>query len=490
MSHDLLHALNAPHKSRVLVVGDIILDHYIQGDVSRISPEAPIPVLHVSGEEHKLGGAANVAANVTSMGARAHLIGVVAPDSAGKTIARLVKSNRGMTATLIEVDDRPTIVKTRMVARYQQMLRVDAERNAPLPNAIMTQLKQALEAELKQAGLVVLSDYGKGVLSDEFTRWAIARCRKAKVPVLVDPKGRDYSKYAGASAITPNRGEAEAATGLSCETDKGIESVARKLRDDLQLECALVTLGPGGVAVLPAGGKLVRIPTVARTVFDVTGAGDTFIATLATFMAQGLDAVDASRLANSAAGIKVGKFGAAAITRDELRRAVVAQVEAFDHHSKLVSRTDLAVLVRALQDAGRRVVFTNGCFDILHAGHVTYLHFCKSQGDVVVVGLNSDASVRRQNKAPDRPINSEDDRARVLAALADVDFVTIFDETTPEKLIRALKPDVLVKGEDWKGKQVAGAEFVEVHGGRVAFAPLLAGRSTTKTLEKARGKGK
>ena len=500
MTQDLLHAVNAAARPHIAVVGDLILDLYVRGDVSRVSPEAPIPVLAVKHQEYKLGGAANVAANIVSMGGTVTLVGALADDEAGKMLRSLARATKSLTLSPVVVNDRPTIVKTRMVAQHQQMLRVDEERAGELAAISYRDLRAALESALKDgADLLILSDYGKGVLSERFTREAVALARKAKVPVLVDPKGRDYAKYAGATAITPNRAEAEAATGVLCDGDAGAARAAKWLLDKLKLDAAVITLGAGGVALLErgghaktkksaAGGKsggLVRIPTVARSVFDVTGAGDTFIATLGAFMAQGLEIAGAARLANIAAGIKVGKFGAAAITRDELRRALIAAHEAFDYHAKIVSRDDLKSIAETLRKDARRIVFTNGCFDILHAGHVTYLHFCKSRGDVLVLGLNSDASVRAI-KGKDRPVNSEADRARVLAALADVDFISVFSEHTPDKLIRAVAPDVLIKGADWEGKIVVGADFVESYGGEVVFAPLLKGRSTSAVIDKMR----
>jgi len=485
----LLHALNETKRPRILVIGDVILDHYVKGEVDRISREAPIPVLEVRGEEFKLGGAANVGANLVSMGTQAHLIGVIADDDAGRQFKQIVRSTRGLDFTPVYTTDRPTIIKTRVVAQHQQMLRFDREITDPMPPKVYKELAKVLKAKLAECDFLIISDYAKGALSDDLTREAIKLARARKIPILVDPRGRDYSKYAGATAVTPNRLEAELATGISCATDETIEQACRKLRDDFKLEVGMVTLGPMGVAFIPKGGKYQRIPAQARQVFDVTGAGDTFIATFAAFHGQGVDLAGSARLANMAAGIKVGKFGAAAIQRDELRRAIVAAHEAFDYQSKIVSSKDLKSIVGSIKQSGRRVVFTNGCFDILHAGHVTYLNWCKAQGDVLVLGLNSDASVRRQNKGPDRPVNEESDRARVLAALADIDFVCVFNESTPERLIRAVRPDVLVKGADWEGKDVAGGAFVKCIGGEVKFAPFLPGRSTTGTLAKIRKAG-
>ncbi|MCK6439040.1 MAG: D-glycero-beta-D-manno-heptose-7-phosphate kinase [Planctomycetes bacterium] len=488
MQH-LLQAVNSTRTPRILVVGDLILDHYVRGSVSRISPEAPIPVVAVGGEEYKLGGAANVAANIISMGGKAELIGVTGNDQAGTAMARLARECSGLTLKTVRSAGRPTTVKTRLVAQHQQMMRVDYEKSGGFPRKVYQELLALCRKALTRADLVIVSDYGKGVLDDGFTRALIAAVRNARVPVIVDPKGRDYSKYRGATSVTPNRGEAEAATGIACNDDAHIKRCANALLRNCALDFALITLSADGVALLTKGGKLFRIPAVARSVYDVTGAGDTFIATLGVFLAQGTDAETAAQLANTAAGIKCGRFGAAAITRDEVRRAITAAHEAFDYHAKIVSARDMTAIARGLKRDGSKVVFTNGCFDILHAGHVTYLHYCKQQGDVLVVGMNTDASVR-ERKGSGRPINHEHDRARVLAALADVDFVVSFEsEQGLEELIRAVSPAVLVKGADWKDKQVRGGAFVKKQGGKVLFAPLLKGRSTSGTIEKMR-KGK
>jgi len=470
---------------KLVVVGDLILDHYVFGAVSRISPEAPIPVLHVSHEEDRLGGAANVAANILSMGGHATIVGAVGQDEPGTRLKRLVRESRGLKLSATTTRKRPTVLKTRMVSQNQQMLRVDREQLAPLQPDEIADVQTRFKAALGGATAVVISDYGKGVITPESAQQLIQAANAAGVPVLVDPKGRDYTRYRGATAITPNRAEAEAATGVDCSTLAGVEEAGRKLVKQLKLQAAIITLSAQGVAVIPARGAMLHIPAHARSVYDVTGAGDTFIATLSTCVAAGAGLMPAARVANYAAALKVARFGAVAISRDELRRSVIGAGEGFDHASKVLPLSQLKQELALHRKQGRRVVFTNGCFDLLHQGHVTYLNFCRSQGDVVVVGLNSDASVRRL-KGPERPLNDEEARARVLAALGDVDFVTVFREDTPEKLIRAITPDVLVKGADWEGKAVAGAAHVEDAGGKVVFAPLVEGKSTTALVQKAR----
>lgn len=484
---DLIEIIDALGKPRVAVVGDLILDHYVFGAVSRISPEAPIPVLHVRKEEDRLGGAANVAANILSLGGRSTLVGAIGRDEPGARFRKLAQAARGLELDAALTRSRPTVLKTRMVSQNQQMLRVDRESSAALPADELQDVAARALKSLKGVGALVLSDYGKGVVTPASAQALIAQAAKAGVPVIVDPKGRDYSRYKGATAVTPNRSEAEAATGIDCSTMEGVEQAGRLLCKQLKLKAAVITLSAEGVAVIPARGQMAHFPAQARSVYDVTGAGDTFIAAFAMCVAAGADFNTAARLANYAAALKVARFGAVAITREELRRSVISAHEGFDHAGKVMSHTELVEALGEHRKRGEQIVFTNGCFDLLHQGHVTYLNFCRGQGDVVVIGLNSDASVRRL-KGPSRPVNEAEARARVLAALSDVDYVTVFEQDTPEKLIRKVKPDVLVKGEDWSGSRVAGADFVESNGGRVVFAPLVQGKSTSSMIEKAKGR--
>jgi D-beta-D-heptose 7-phosphate kinase / D-beta-D-heptose 1-phosphate adenosyltransferase len=479
---DLIEIIDALGSPRVAVVGDLILDHYVFGAVSRISPEAPIPVLHVSREEDRLGGAANVAANILTMGGRSVLVGAIGSDEPGARFRKLAGKTSGLTLSAAQTGSRPTVLKTRMVSQNQQMLRVDREQHGALSSAELADVTNRGLKALDGVGALVISDYGKGVVTTESAQRLIG---DAGVPVIVDPKGRDYSKYKGATAVTPNRAEAEAATGIDCSSMDGVEKAGRKLCKQLGLKVAVITLSAQGVAVIPPKGVMTHFPAQARSVYDVTGAGDTFIATFAMAVAAKADFNTAARLANYAAALKVARFGAVAITREELRRSVISAHEGFDHAGKVMTADELVEALKAHRKHGERIVFTNGCFDLLHQGHVTYLNFCRGQGDVVVVGLNADASVRRL-KGPTRPVNEAEARARVMAALSDVDYVTVFEEDTPEKLIRKLRPDVLVKGEDWSGKAVAGAGFVESTGGKVVFAPMVEGKSTTNMIEKAK----
>lgn len=482
---DLIEIIDALGKPKVAVVGDLILDHYVFGAVSRISPEAPIPVLHVSREEDRLGGAANVAANILSLGGRSTLVGAIGRDEPGTRFRKLAQAAKGLTLDATQTPMRPTVLKTRMVSQNQQMLRVDREIHGALEPGELQDVTGKARKAVDGVGAVVISDYGKGVITPESAQALISAAGKAGIPVIVDPKGRDYSRYKGATAVTPNRSEAEAATGVDCSTLEGVHEAGKKLCKQLKLKAAVITLSAQGVAVIPARGEMTHFPAQARSVYDVTGAGDTFIASFAMCVAGGADFNTSARIANYAAALKVARFGAVAITREELRRSVISAHEGFDHAGKVLTHGELQEALGEHRKRGERIVFTNGCFDLLHQGHVTYLNFCRGQGDVVVIGLNSDASVRRL-KGPTRPVNEADARARVLAALSDVDYVTVFEDDTPEKLIRKVRPDVLVKGEDWSGKKVAGADFVESSGGRVVFAPLVQGKSTTNLIEKAK----
>jgi len=485
---DLIATLDGLGNPEVAVVGDLILDHYVMGSVERISPEAPIPVLHVKSEQDRLGGAANVAANVISMGGHASLIGALGKDEPGERFNMLAEKTRGLRLLPAEIAGRPTVLKTRMVSQNQQMLRVDRENNTALDaSSAATIVKQAARA-LTGARALVLSDYNKGVITKDSAQAFIKLAREKRIPVIVDPKGRDYSRYKGAAAVTPNRSEAEAATGMDAKTMAGVEKAGRDLVARLGLEAAVITLSADGVAVVPKKGELVHFPAQARGVFDVTGAGDTFIACFAVCVAAGVDFFTAAKLANQAGGLKVARFGAVAISREELRRAVVSAHEGFDHVGKVVNHAELIKALERHRAHGERIVFTNGCFDLLHQGHVTYLNYCRGLGDIVVVGINSDESVKRL-KGPTRPLNGVEARARVLAALADVAYVTGFEDDTPEELIRKVAPDVLVKGADWEGKEVAGQRFVESKGGKVVFAPLVQGVSTTNLIAKANDKG-
>jgi len=467
---------------RVLIVGDLILDRYVTGDVSRISPEAPIPILAVKQSEERLGGAGNVAANVVAMGAAVDIVGVLGDDGWGRALKQLFE-REGIDPSGCVVDaQRPTILKTRMMSGQYQMLRVDQEDARAVGGAALEALLRDLPARVARADAVVLSDYGKGVLAPAVIRCVIAEARKRAIPVLVDPKGEDYARYRGATLVTPNRKEAEQALQRKLR----LEDLAQAAEDLMQLselDAAVITLGPDGIYHKTRGGAAGQVPARARQVFDVTGAGDTVIAQLGFYLAARLPLATAVELANHAAGIVVARLGTHAVTRGEL----LAELrELHPTVGKVVRGQELEDLLASWRKAGRRIVFTNGCFDVLHVGHVSYLRFAKSQGDVLLVGANDDASVKRL-KGEGRPVNPLDDRMSMLAALEMVDAVTSFAEDTPARIVERVSPDVLVKGQDWADKGVVGREWVEAHGGRVVLAPLVPGRSTTSILERARG---
>jgi D-beta-D-heptose 7-phosphate kinase/D-beta-D-heptose 1-phosphate adenosyltransferase len=478
---DLKQVLATLGRPRVLVVGDLILDHYVTGDVERISPEAPIPILAARTSDERLGGAGNVAANLRSMEAEVEVVGVVGPDRRGERLRGLLE-RIGADASGCLVDPaRPTIEKTRFIAGGNQLLRVDREKKLPIEAALAERILAELPRRIARAQAVVLSDYDKGLLTQALLRGVIDAARAARVPVLVDPKGADYSIYRGATLVTPNRKEAELALGRRLDALELLPQAARDLIAVAELQAAVITLGAEGMFHLTRGGESVRVPTVARAVFDVTGAGDTVIAHLALGLACGLPLATAVLLSNQAAGIVVGRRGAASVTREDLLGTLGER----ELTHKVIPAADLDLLLAGWRADGQRIVFTNGCFDVLHAGHVNYLRFARSKGDRLLVGVNDDASTHRL-KGPGRPVNCLADRMEVLAALEMVDGVTSFAEDTPREIIERITPDVLVKGEDWRDKGVVGREWVEAHGGVVHLAPLLAGRSTSAILEKGR----
>jgi D-beta-D-heptose 7-phosphate kinase/D-beta-D-heptose 1-phosphate adenosyltransferase len=482
-ARDLLPHLETLARPRVLIVGDLILDRYVFGSVERISPEAPIPVLAARRTEVRLGGAGNVAANLRAMEAEVEILGVVGKDARAEDMRRLFTHAGVDMAGVLELADRPTTEKTRMLGSGAQMLRVDWEEAHALSSADAARLVAGLEKRVQAAGAVILSDYGKGVLCGPVLRAVIDAARAAKVPVLVDPKGSDYARYRGATLLTPNRKEAEEALNKKLPKLADMPTATRDLVQVAGVEAAVITLGPEGMYWLN-GAHEGHVPTMARAVFDVTGAGDTVIALLALAMAAKLPFEACVHLANHAAGIVVGKPGAASVTRTELAGVLT---EGGRSLGRVCTRSELKEKLARWKSEKKRVVFTNGCFDVLHVGHVTYLREARAQGDVLVVGVNDDASVKRA-KGPARPVNPLADRMTLLAALEMVDAVTSFAEDTPLEIIQDLTPDVLVKGADWAEKGVVGREWVEQHGGKVVLAQLVPGKSTTSIVERLKAK--
>lgn len=472
-------------KAHVLCVGDVMLDRFVYGAVDRISPEAPIPVFLVEREKEMLGGAGNVVANIASLGGRATLLAVTGIDTAGDTIAKLL-AEQGITAALVQESGRQTILKTRFVGAGQQMLRVDRERAAPLAATTEAQLMEKAASLIPRAGAVILSDYGKGVLGDKVIQGIIALAQKNGVPVIVDPKGADFSKYAGASIVTPNRKELETATRLKAATDTEVVKAAQKVIETCDIGAVLATRSKDGMSLVEKNTPApLHIPSVVREVYDVSGAGDTVIACFATAMAAGVSLRNAAFLANIAAGIAVGKAGTATVRPDEMTAAIdtaanVNKTASRESH-KVVTLKAAADQAERWRGRGFSVGFTNGCFDLLHPGHLSTLRQAKAACDYLVVGVNSDASVKRL-KGESRPVQDETARAAVLSALEMVDIVVIFGEDTPIDLIRAIKPDVLVKGGQYKLEEVVGYDVVMSYGGKIVRADMEDGFSTTNTI--------
>ncbi len=460
---------------KILVVGDLMLDQYWFGPTSRISPEAPVPVVRVQRHEARAGGAANVAVNLASLGVDTICSGIAGKDEHAAELRRLLAAS-GITAAFTD-SDLPTITKLRVLSRNQQLIRLDSEEHFSAADS--TALVAAAAEHIEQAAVVVLSDYAKGSLAA--VQDLIGQCRAASVPVLVDPKGTDFSRYRGATLLTPNRAEFEAVVGVAADEADLIRR-ARQLRDELELAALVVTLSERGMLVISQDAEKI-LPARARQVFDVTGAGDTVIAALAAGIGAGLDVDAAAALANLAASLVVAKIGAAAVTPLELNLAL------HEHGAGgrgLLTREQALAVTREARARGERLVMTNGCFDILHKGHVAYLQEAKARGDRLLVAVNTDASVARL-KGPQRPINPLEDRMAVLAGLAAVDWVVPFAEDTPAQLIGEILPDVLVKGGDYKAEAIAGGKAVLANGGSVEVLRFHEGRSTSAIVDSIRG---
>jgi D-beta-D-heptose 7-phosphate kinase/D-beta-D-heptose 1-phosphate adenosyltransferase len=488
MTHDLIRRLENLGHPRVVVVGDLILDRYIWGFAERISQEAPVPLLRADQREHRLGGAASVATMLSALDADVRLIGGVGRDAEAGLVRRMLAEQGIDDGLVLPLDDRPTTLKERYIGRAQdrhpqQMIRVDYETREPIPAVIETQLHGELHQALEWADLVLISDYGKGVCTPTLLRAVIDAARSAGIKVVADPiRSSDYARYHGVHCMTPNRLEAQLATGMTITEPADALHVGQHLVKQLAMEAVLVTLDRDGMALARADGRTELLPTRPRQVYDITGAGDMVLAVVGLCLASGADYDEAAALGNVAGGLEVEKFGVALLDREEILRDLV------DHHHpetcKLLERGRLVAEIHRRRMAGHAVVFTNGCFDILHVGHVRLLREAAALGDYLVVGMNSDASVRRL-KGPGRPLNSAEARAEVVGALGSVDAVTVFDEDTPLELITAIRPDVLVKGGDYSPEQVVGRVEVEAAGGRLVLIPLVPGHSTSRLVQHA-----
>ncbi|MCE1175631.1 MAG: D-glycero-beta-D-manno-heptose-7-phosphate kinase [Burkholderiales bacterium] len=461
---------------RILVIGDLMIDHYLWGNCNRISPEAPVQVVAVNKENSVLGGAGNVVNNLKQLGAVVDIMSVVGQDEQAQELTHMLEQAGIGSIQLIQQAGRTTSKKSRVIAAHQQVLRFDKESTAEISAPAQTELLAKFSAHIDFVDIIVLSDYGKGVLTDFVTREIIRIARSKNKRVLVDPKGNDYSKYTGAYLLTPNKKEASEASKIDIVDKDSLNQAIQYLKDTCALDVSLITLSEEGIACLDQ--DLQIYPTVARDVFDVTGAGDTVIAALAFALGANYSIEQAIVFSNLAAGVVVGKLGSATATLDE--------IIAYEQSLKQVSGSlciktwdEIAVIARDLKRRGQKIVFTNGCFDLLHTGHARYLEQAREFGDVLIVGVNSDASVSRL-KGPSRPINSEDDRAYILASLKSVDYTVIFHEDTPYELIKLIQPNVLVKGGDYRGKEVVGQDIAK----EVKIVDFVAGKSTTGTIEK------
>lgn len=496
----LLSILDVWQPKTVLVLGDFMLDQHVYGDAERLSADAPVPVLRVRRTDARPGGAANVCLDLIALRCKVLAFGVVGDDEAGRTLRASLQAS-GVDASGLVVDsERPTTQKQNIVglaqSRHpQKMFRVDFESSDPISGGVEDRMFAAIEQAMAACDVVCIEDYAKGVCSPSLCQRVIRAARAAKKPVMVDPaRMSDYSRYAGATTITPNRTEAETATGLAASKEETAEmaakhnaELARSLMDSLALETCVLTLDRHGALLLEKGGAVTAVPTVARQVYDVTGAGDMFLAALAAAYANGAGWLDSVRFANAAAGLEVEVFGVQPIPLEQVHHSVLVQTKKLS--GKLRTLDQLMIEVNAAKRQGKKVAFTNGCFDVLHSGHVTLLDKAAETADLLIVGLNCDESIRRL-KGPSRPINREDDRATVLGALASVACVVLFGEEgddTPRKLIEAIRPDVLIKGGDYTEATVVGADVVRANGGRVVLIPLVEGRSTTATVARMAG---
>jgi len=461
---------------KILVIGDLMLDHYLWGKCNRISPEAPVQVVDIDKETTVLGGAGNVINNLITMGSKVSVLSVIGEDSNGEELLNMLDSSGVDASSLVKQKDRYTSKKSRIIAVHQQIIRYDRESKNNINSSSEDKLFSRFKEIIEDFDAVLLSDYGKGVLTESLTCKLIDIAKKYDKFVLVDPKGDDYSKYKGATLITPNKKEACRATKIDIRDDKSLYLVGNLLKDSLELDYAVITLSEDGMAIFDD--EVTKVPTVAREVFDVTGAGDTVLASFGYALSCGLDIKQSALFATSAAAVVVGKLGSATVSLDE--------IDMYNHSlrsgksdSKIKTKEEIVELLKNFR--GKKIVFTNGCFDILHVGHVKYLETAKSFGDMLIVGLNSDASVRKL-KGDSRPINISFDRAYVLSALESVSFVVEFGEDTPYELISEIRPDVLVKGGDYKGKEVVGSDIAK----ELRLVDFVDGKSTTKIIEKVR----
>ncbi len=464
-------------KLNILVVGDVMLDRYLYGSTSRVSPEAPVPVVHLKNTDYKPGGAANVALNVTALGISSKVVGLVGEDESAELLRKSL-ADAGIQDGLIALNDAVTISKTRVISRHQQLIRLDEEDG--FSSFDHSELLAMVKQQLPDTAVMVLSDYDKGTISP-ILQPLIQLAKSFQVPVLVDPKTSDFSMYAGATLLTPNMAEFEAAAGVCSDENEMLEKAAGLIKQ-CDLQAMLITRSEKGMSLVRDANTVMHLPAQVRDVYDVTGAGDTVIAVLAAMLAQGNDLEAAARAANVAAGIVVGKLGAASVSYDELSRAMQMKPGDIYTESGVVTTAELLAVVSDAKARGERIIMTNGCFDILHAGHVRYLQQARNMGDKLIVAVNDDASVKKL-KGDGRPVNTLTNRMQLLAALKMVDWVVAFADDTPESLICSVLPDKLVKGGDYQPKEIAGYDCVIANGGEVVVLDYHEGLSTSNTIQ-------
>ena len=486
MANRLIELIENLPQSRVLLIGDMMVDRYLYGNAERLSPEAPVPVLHFEKEERRLGGAGSVAANLATLGAKVTAVGVIGKDETAQQLIGLLREIKVDSSALIECD-RPTTCKMRLVGSAQhrhpqQMIRLDFEESSPVDHPTAQKLITAAIKAMETAELICIEDYNKGAVTPEICRAIIEAAKHLGLPVLIDPaRISDYRKYAGATCLKLNRPEASHATGLPVETPEQFQHAAERLLETLSLEAVVLTLDKHGAYVASRSGERRLLQTRPRQVYDVTGAGDMAFAMLAVARAGGANWEEATALANVAGGLEVERFGVVPISPQEIADELIA--EAHLHAGKLRTLETLLPELARHRATGKRLVFTNGCFDLIHLGHIKYFQFAKQQGDLLIVGVNTDAGIQRL-KGPKRPIVNETDRISVLEELESIDYLVAFDQDTPINLIQTIRPDVLVKGADYKKEQVVGWDLVESYGGSVALAPLIDGKSTSNVIER------
>lgn len=467
--------------AKVAVFGDFMVDKYLQGYVSRISPEAPVPVVNVQSDSKRLGGAGNVIRNLEALGAQATAIGLVGHDSAGNWLIGQLKESGTNISGMRQLNEISTSIKTRVTAQNQQLLRYDREVIHDAPETFIDFLEEEIDALLHDACALIISDYGKGTITEKTAQITISAAKRANIPVVIDPKGNNYQKYRGATVCTPNTKELQEAVGRELCLESEIKQAALELCNEYDLRYILVTRSEKGMSLIDGlSGIKSDYPALAKEIIDVTGAGDTVIAVFTLCFARGAKNDECCRLANLAASVVISKFGAAVVTSSELQSNLIVPDKAT---SKLLSTKEAAEKVSVLHKQGKKVVFTNGCYDIIHAGHVSCFEKAKQFGDYLIVGVNSDDSIRRI-KGDKRPIISQYDRVALLCAISYIDYIVVFDDDTPENLIRIISPDVLVKGMDWKNRTVAGGDFVQQNGGQLCFIDFEYDLSTTRIINK------